>query len=137
MKKSVGFIMTIIGAVLSALALILYLNANNTNQTTLYFAIAGLVCCVCYLVLYGKLGRNPYVSFLVSAGAVLMAAALGYSLVTEVEILGYLISGLRTWKDVQMWAFFAVAAALSWIILMIASFTKLGETVGAVEIEAK
>ena len=137
MKKSAGFIMTVIGTVLAAAALFLYLNANNTNQTTMILTIIGLVCGALYVVAYAKLGSNPFVSLLVSAAAIFMAAALAYSFVTEAEILGYLISGLRTWADVQTWAYFAVAAALSWLVLLIASCTRLGERQDTVQTESR
>ena len=137
MKKSAGFIMTVIGTILAAAALFLYLNANNTNQTTQMLIIIGLACAALYVILYAKLGSNPFVSLLVSAGAVFMAAALAYSFVTEAEILGYLISGLRTWADVQTWAYFAGCAAASWLVLLIASFTGLGERKDTVQTESK
>ena len=127
MKKTAGMIMACIGTVLSLIALFLYLKASNTTSTVRYLNIAALCCGALFLALSIKFGKKTWLGWLVSAAAVLMMAAFGYSLVTEVEVLGYLISGLRTWNDVKFWAFFSGAAILSWLVFMIASFTRLGE----------
>lgn len=127
MKKTAGMIMTVIGTILSILALVFYSKASSTTPLVSRLNIAALVCCVVFLLLAVKLGEKKWWGWLVSIASVLMMAAFGYSLVTEVEVLGYLISGLRTWADVQFWAFFSIAALLSWLVLLIASFTRLGE----------
>ena len=126
MKKSFGTILTIVAAVLAAAALFFYSKANSTNSIVFTLNIAGLVCAAAFLLLGRMMSGKPFLSLLVSAAAVLMMAAFGYSLVTEVEVLGYLISGLRTWADVQYWAYFSVAALVSWLFLLVASFTGLG-----------
>ena len=130
MKKTAGYIMTIIGAVLSLAALFFYSRSGSTATSTVTtLNIAALVCGVLFLIAAMKIG-NAYLPFLVSAASVLMMAAAGYSLVTEVEVLGYLMTGLRTWADVQYWAYFMIAALLSWAVLLIASFTGFGEKKG-------
>lgn len=126
MKKSFGTILTIVAAVLAAAALFFYSKASSTNSIVFTLNIAGLVCAAAFLLLGRMMSGKPFLSLLVSAAAVLMMAAFGYSLVTEVEVLGYLISGLRTWADVQYWAYFSVAALVSWLFLLVASFTGLG-----------
>jgi hypothetical protein len=85
------------------------------------------VACVLYLVLYPKLGDRQHLSLLISAAAVMAIGALGFSLIAEVETLGYLISGLRQWKDVQNWAYFAAASLIAWLLLLAASFLKPAE----------
>ncbi|MBR3366493.1 MAG: hypothetical protein IKG66_01695 [Lachnospiraceae bacterium] len=126
MKKSFGTILTIVAAVLAAAALFFYSKASSTNSIVFTLNIAGLICAAAFLLLGRMMSGKPFLSLLVSAAAVLMMAAFGYSLVTEVEVLGYLISGLRTWADVQYWAYFSVAALVSWLFLLVASFTGLG-----------
>ncbi len=126
MKKSFGTILTIVAVILAAAALFFYSKASSTNSIVFTLNIAGLVCAAAFLLLGRMMSGKPFLSLLVSAAAVLMMAAFGYSLVTEVEVLGYLISGLRTWADVQYWAYFSVAALVSWLFLLVASFTGLG-----------
>ena len=126
MKKSFGTILTIVAVILAAAALFFYSKASSTNSIVFTLNIAGLVCAAAFLLLGRMMSGKPFLSLLVSAAAVLMMAAFGYSLVTEVEVLGYLISGLRTWADVQYWAYFSVAALVSWLFLLVASFTVLG-----------
>ena len=118
--------MTVIGAVFSVLALAFYSMAGNTTSTVRTLNILAIVCLAVFLIAGAKLGKYPAWGYLVSAAAVLMMAAVGYSLVTEVEVLGYLISGLRTWADVKFWAYFAIAGLIGWLMLLIASFTRLG-----------
>ncbi|MBP3878197.1 MAG: hypothetical protein J6E44_09595 [Lachnospiraceae bacterium] len=126
MKKTFGYVMTVIGTILSLVALFFYSKSGSTATTRVFgLNIAALIVCVVFLILALKL-ENEYLTLLVAIGAVLMIAACGYSLVTEVETLGYLISGLRTWADVQYWAYFAGCAVASWLVLLIASFTGFG-----------
>ena len=113
MKKTFGYVMTVIGTILALVALFFYSKSGSTATTQVFgLNIAALIVCVVFLILALKL-ENEFLTLLVAIGAVLMIAAVGYSLVTEVETLGYLISGLRTWADVQYWAYFAGCAAAS------------------------
>lgn len=124
MKKSLGLILTAVGTLLAVLALVFYTMNGAVMTSVRTMNIAAIVLGVLYVALYGKLGDKGIFSFLISAAAVLIIGAFAYSLITEVEILGYLISGLRQWSDVQNWAYFSVAAIVSWLFLLVASFLQ-------------
>ena len=125
MKKSSGIIFAILGGICAALALFFYSQVNSSYQLVMPLTGAALACCLLFIILIKAPGK-ALLSLLICASAVLLFAAFGFSLVTEVEVLGYLISGLRTWADVQNWAYFSVASLLGWLILVIGSFTGLG-----------
>lgn len=127
MKKTPALILTAIAAVLAVLALIFYLTSGVTMAYVTALSAGAIVACVLYLVLYPKLGDRQHLSLLISAAAVMAIGALGFSLIAEVETLGYLISGLRQWKDVQNWAYFAATSLIAWLLLLAASFLKPAE----------
>lgn len=124
MKKSKRFLLAAAATLLAAVALIFYLISGTVMTYVAAMAIAAVILGIVNVVICLLKGDKEITSFLISAEAVLIIGACAYSLITEVEILGYLISGLRQWKDVQFWAFFSIAALLSWILLLIASFIQ-------------
>ena len=127
MKKTLAFYLTLLATVLILLALVFYLTSGIVMPYVTALTVAAAAAGALYLVFYSKLGGNSAFALLVSLAAVLAIGALGFSLIAEVESLGYLISGLRQWKDVSHWAYFAIAAFAAWLLLLVASFLKTGE----------
>ena len=129
MKKTLAFYLTLVATVLAALALVLYLSSGIVMPYVTTLNVAALAAGVIYLLLYKKLAAKAHLSLLISVAAVLMIGAVGFSLISEVESLGYLISGLRQWADVRLWVYFAVAGMISWIILLVSSFLNPADKV--------
>ncbi len=123
-KKTVSFTLAILGTVAAAAALLLYLKSGPTMSYVIAMNVIAIAAGVVYLATYGKLGSQAWHPYLLSVAAVLVLGAVGYSLVVEVEALGYLISGLRQWSDVAVWAYFAIVGVVSWLLLLVASFVK-------------
>ena len=124
MKKTVGLIFTAAGTVAAIAALVLYLFSGTTMIYVLALAIAAVALGAVSTVAYGVVSSNKIFSLLIPAAGVLIIGAAAWSLVTEVELLGYLVSGLRQWKDVAFWAYFTVASVISWLLYMVASFLQ-------------
>ena len=124
MKKSVSFTLAIIGTVCAVAALILYLMSGTTMSYVITLNLIAILAGVAYIPLYQKAARSLWHPYLLTVAAVLVLGAVGYSLLVEVEALGYLVSGLRQWADVQVWAYFAIAGVISWLFLLVASFGK-------------
>ncbi len=124
MKKTVGFIFTAAGTVAAIAALVLYLLSGTTMAYVMVLAITAVAVGAVSTVGYGKIVSNKVLSLLIPAAGVLVIGAAAWSLVTEVELLGYLVSGLRQWKDVAFWAYFTVASVISWLLYMVASFLQ-------------
>lgn len=124
MKKTFSFTLAVIGTAAALVALILYLKSGPTMSYVITMNVLAIAAGVVYLATYGKLGSQAWHPYLLSAAAVLVLGAVGYSLIVEVEALGYLISGLRQWSDVAVWAYFAIVGVVSWLILLVASFLK-------------
>ena len=127
MKRSPAFSLAIVATVLAVLALVFYQSNNIKRGYVTVLAICAIVFGVLYLALYGKFGGKHWFGYLLSLAAVASIGAVGYSLVNEVEAIGYLMSGLRQWSDIQMWAYFAICGILAWLLLLVASFWKSGE----------
>ena len=125
MKKSPAFYLVAVGTVFAVLALMFYLNSGITMKYVTILNVFAIVAGALYLVLPRVLGDKEWCIYLVSVAAVLILGAVGYSLIAEVEQLGYLVSGLRDWKDVALWAYFAIAGLIAWLALLVASFTKV------------
>ena len=124
MKKSLAFYLTAAATVLDVLGLICYMNSNTTRTYVIILAACAIVFGVAYLALYSKCGSNHYFGYVISLAAIASIGAVGYSLINEVELIGYLLSGLRQWSDIQLWAYFAVCGLLAWLLLLVASFMK-------------
>ena len=125
MRSKAVWILTVAGFLLSAAALYFYSQAGNTTRNVRIMNIAALALCALYLLAGLIKLKLPGAGMLVTVGAVLMIAAAAYSLVSEVEVLAYLRSGLRSWEDVKFWAYFAGSALISWLFLLLASFMRL------------
>ena len=123
-KKTFSFTLAVIGTAAALVALILYLKSGPTMSYVITMNVLAIAAGVVYLATYGKLGSQAWHPYLLSAAAVLVLGAVGYSLIVEVEALGYLISGLRQWSDVAVWAYFAIVGVVSWLIRLVASFLK-------------
>ena len=126
MKKSSGIVFAILGILCSALAWYFYSQVSSSYYLVTPLTLGALGCLAVFVLLSLVAGGKSLWTLLIGAASVLLMAAFAVSLVTEVEVLGYLLSGLRTWADVQSWAYFSIAALLGWLILLIGSFTKLG-----------
>lgn len=124
MKKSISFTLAVIGTAAALVALFLYLKSGPTMSYVIALNVIAVVAGIAYLATYGKLGSQVWHPYLLTVAAVLILGAVGYSLIVEVEALGYLMSGLRQWSDVAVWAYFAIAGILSWLILLVASFMR-------------
>ncbi|MDO4649743.1 MAG: hypothetical protein Q4B26_13955 [Eubacteriales bacterium] len=124
MKKTIGFYLAAAAAILAVVALVFYQKSGTTMPYVTAMAVAAIVLDALYLCLYKKFAEKKGFSLLVSCAAVMIIGAVGYSLIVEVEIIGYLLSGLRQWKDVQFWAYFAVVGVVSWLLLLVASFIQ-------------
>ena len=123
-KKTFSFTLAVIGTAAALVALILYLKSGPTMSYVITMNVLAIAAGVVYLATYGKLGSQAWHPYLLSAAAVLVLGAVGYSLIVEVEALGYLISGLRQWSDVAVWAYFAIVGVVSWLVLLVASFLR-------------
>ena len=124
MKKTLSFYLAAIGTVGALIALFLYRSSGKTMNYVITLNVIAIVAGVASRALYNKAGDRYWHPYLLSVAAVTVLGAMGYSLIVEVETLGYLISGLRQWSDVRMWAYFAAAAVISWLLLLVASFVK-------------
>lgn len=126
-NKTVGFYITVIATVLAVIGLINYSSARGAIRIVFVLVGAAIVVEVLLLVLSGVLGNRAALNLASSVCAVLMATALVKSFTTQLDSLGFVVSGLYTVDEVMAFLIFIGFAAASLLMYLIASFMNLGK----------
>lgn len=128
-NKSIGFYFSVIGAILALAGLLLYRQAKNTESIieALLMAVFLLQVAVSILLVFIK-GKKS-VNLVISAEAVMVAAALVFSFRTQVDALGYVVSGLYKFQTVRSYVLSVVFMLLSLIMFLITSYFGLEKEV--------
>lgn len=126
-NKTIGFYVTVLAAVLSVIALILYRTAENIVPVVFTLAGAAIAVEVLLILVSGVSGNKPVFDFASTICAILMALALVISLSSQVDAIGYVIAGLYTPDKIMQYVYFAGFAAASLLLYIIASFMNLGK----------
>ena len=126
-KKTAGFYLTVLATILAIIGLINY--ASDARATSIVFTLVGIAIAVevLLLVVSKVAGNKPIFDVAASACAILMAAALTISFSTQLDAIGYVVSGLYTSDMIMKFAYFVIFAAISMLLYLIASFTSLGK----------
>ena len=123
-KKSVGFFVLAVAAVVSVISIILYGSAMNKATSAYGFMIAAAVVACAALVL-GAVSGNKLANWGGALAAVLMMAGLGWSLTVMVDAIGYVISGLYQFSLLQSYITFAVCGGIAWLLFLVSSFMSV------------
>ena len=126
-NKTVGFYITVVATVLAIISLVLY-----TSTTSALGVVYGLICAaivveVLLIVLSKVMGNKPVLNLASSVCAVLLGYALVTSFNTQLDAIGYVVSGLYTFEQIQPFVIFAVFLAVTFLLYIIASFMDLGK----------
>ena len=123
-KKSVGFFVLAVAAVVSVISIILYGSAMNKATSAYGFMIAAAVVACAALVL-GAVSGNKLANWGGALATVLMMAGLGWSLTVMVDAIGYVISGLYQFSLLQSYITFAVCGGIAWLLFLVSSFMSV------------
>lgn len=126
-KKTAGFYLTILAAILAVIGIINYSFARSALGIVFGFAIAAVVVEVLLIVLSKILGNKWYLDLSSTVCAVLMMIAVAMSLTNQVESLGFFIVGMYSLRDVLSLLLFVGFGLASVILFTVASFMKLGK----------
>lgn len=121
-NKSVGFYLSAVAAVLMLIGLPFYNQSAYAIQVTTALAIAVAVIEVGVFLVKGELAN-----VLTAVNAVVASAAVIFSFSTQLDAIGYVMSGLFTFDQIQGFVTFAVLACIGWLLLVVASFTGVSK----------
>lgn len=121
-NKAIGFYFSILGAVLALAGIIVYRQAKNTEPLIMTLLAAVVLLQTAAVVFLAFVRGRKAVNLVIMADAVLVAAALVLSFRTQVDALGYVVSGLYGFETVKSYGFSAVFMLISLIMYWIASY---------------
>ncbi|GAA0799732.1 hypothetical protein GCM10008910_26410 [Faecalicatena orotica] len=121
-NKAIGFYFSILGAVLALAGIIVYRQAKNTEPLIMTLLAAVVLLQAAAVVFLAFVRGRKAVNLVIMADAVLVAAALVLSFRTQVDALGYVVSGLYGFETVKSYVFSAVFMLISLIMYWIASY---------------
>ena len=121
-NKSVGFYLTLAAVVLMLVGLPFYAQSAYAIPTVYIMAAIVAVVEVGVFLTKGEIANG-----LCIAGAVAAAAAVIFSFSTQLDAIGYVLSGLFTFDQIQGFVIFAALAIVGWLLLIVASFTGVSK----------
>ncbi len=121
-NKSVGFYLTLAAAVLMLVGLPFYAQSAYAITTVYIMTVIVAVAVVGMFLTKGEIANG-----LCIVGTVAAAAAVIFSFSTQLDAIGYVLSGLYTFSQIQGFVVFAVLAIIGWILLIVASFTGVSK----------
>lgn len=126
-SKTVGFYLTVIATILAIIGLVNY--ASAPNAISIVYILVGIAIAVevVMVMLSGILGNKPLLDLASSICAVLMSIAIAISFRTQLDAIGYVVSGLYTLEQIIQFVYFVAFAAVSLLIYIIASYMKLSK----------
>jgi hypothetical protein len=121
-NKSVGFYITLVAAVLSVVACVLYSKVMYTLPVVYGFCAAAAVLAVVAIVVGNK--SSLVAGLLPVVNAILMACAGVWGVFLMVNELGYVVSGLDSFDAITSFIVFEAFAVVSMLLNIISSFMK-------------
>ena len=126
-KKTFGFYLSLVAAVLAAVSLALYSSASNQMAIVSRLTLAAIGVEALLVVLSAAMGNKVLFNLATVISAVLMGTALAQSFNSQLDALGYVVSGLYTMDQIMPFVRFAAVAAVSFLLFIVCSFLDLGK----------
>ena len=124
-KKSIGFFIIAVAAVVGIVGIALYGKSYSTNSKAYGFMIAAVIVAAVALVIGQVAGKAAIVNWGGVCAAALMAAGLGWSLTVMVDAIGYVISGLFQFSTLQSYITYAICAGIGWLLYLVSGFSGI------------
>lgn len=126
-NKTVGFYISVVACVLALVALVLYLSTTGALALVIGLLVA-VICVEVLLIVVSKvIGNKPVLNLASSINAVLLAFAIVTSFNPQLDPIGYVVSGLYTFEQIQPFVNFVIVVAISFLLYIVASFMNLGK----------
>lgn len=126
-KKTTGFYLTVLAAILALVALLFYKSAET--PAGIVFVLVPIAAVVELVLILGSAfaGNRGVFNLAATVNAVLIAAALVLSFSTQLDYLGWVVSGLYSPNQILSFVTFAAITAVAMLLNVIASYMDLGK----------
>ena len=121
-KKTIGFYLNAVSAVLSLICVFLYGNVLSTAPMVRPLLIANALLSAAVLALTVVKGSVPFANLLPVAAAALCMGALAASIKPMASTVVFVFMGMSPMSSAQGYLVFAVLSFLAWLLCVIAAF---------------
>ena len=128
MKKTFGFYLSALSAVLALAGILLYDRVLSTNDIVRPLLIISVALSVLVLVLTAIKGSIPGSNLLPLAAAVLCMGAVAMSISPMASTVVFAFMGMSPMSSVQSYLIFAGVGLAAWFLNVIAAFTGIVKT---------
>ena len=126
-EKTVGFYITVLATILVIVGLIMYSSVSGKAGEVIPLLVVAIGVEVLLIVLSKVIGNKPVLNLASSINAVLLGYVLVQSFNPQLDAIGYVVSGLYTFDQIQPFVNFVIVAAIAFLLYIVASFMNLGK----------
>ena len=117
-NKTFGFYLSFVAAILALIGFVMYRQSGHTESYIEVLLLVTVVLQILAMIVLKVAPDFKWTSLLLTANAILTAAALVNSFYTQVDFIGYVVSGLYEFATINS----AVLMALSMIAYIVSSY---------------
>ena len=125
--KTVGFYITVLATILVIVGLVMYTSVSGQTGEVMPLLAVAIVVEVLLIVLSKVIGNKPVLNLASSINAVLLGFVIVQSFNPQLDAIGYVVSGLYTFDQIQPFVNFVIVAAIAFLLYIVASFMNLGK----------
>ena len=114
-NKTFGFYLSFVAAILALIGFVMYRQSGHTESYIEVLLLVTVVLQILAMIVLKVAPDFKWTSLLLTANAILTAAALVNSFYTQVDFIGYVVSGLYEFATIKKFIISAVLMALSMI----------------------
>ena len=122
-NKTFGFYLSFVAAILALIGLVMYRQSGHTESYIEVLLLVTVVLQILAMIVLKVAPDFKWTSLLLTANAILTAAALVNSFYTQVDFIGYVVSGLYAFATIKKFIISAVLMALSMIAYIVSSYS--------------
>lgn len=122
-NKTFGFYLSFVAAILALIGFVMYRQAGHTEAYIEVLLLVTVVLQILAMIVLKVAPDFKWTSLLLTANAILTAAALVNSFYTQVDFFGYVVSGLYEFATIKKFIISAVLMALSMIAYIVSSYS--------------
>ena len=122
-NKTFGFYLSFVAAILALIGFVMYRQAGHTEAYIEVLLLVTVVLQILAMIVLKVAPDFKWTSLLLTANAILTAAALVNSFYTQVDFIGYVVSGLYVFATIKKFIISAVLMALSMIAYIVSSYS--------------
>lgn len=122
-NKTFGFYLSFVAAILALIGFVMYRQSGHTESYIEVLLLVTVVLQILAMIVLKVAPDFKWTSLLLTANAILTAAALVNSFYTQVDFIGYVVSGLYEFTTIKKFIISAVLMALSMIAYIVSSYS--------------